>query len=46
MLREAGVIRQEYEGTSIMNSLRSEDLEQRFPGLLQAVFDAQNAAEA
>lgn len=46
VLREAGVIRQEYEGTSIMNSLRREDLEQRFPGLLQAVFDAQNSAEA
>lgn len=46
VLREAGVIRQEYEGTSIMNSLRREDLQNRFPGLLQAVFDAQNAAEA
>ena len=45
VLREAGVIRQEYEGTAIMNSLRSDDLERRFPGLLQAVFDAQHAGE-
>jgi len=40
-LREAGVIRQEYQGTSIMNSLRKEDLDARFPGLLDAVFAAQ-----
>lgn len=41
-LREAGVIRQEYQGTSIMNSLRKDDLDARFPGLLDAVFAAQN----
>lgn len=42
VLREAGVIRQTYEGTSIMNSLRREDLDGRFPGLLDAVFHAQH----
>lgn len=41
-LREAGVIRQEYQGTSIINSLRKDDLDERFPGLLEAVFAAQN----
>lgn len=43
VLREAGVIRQEYQGTAIMNTLRWEDLEARFPGLLHVVFDAQHA---
>lgn len=43
VLREAGIIRQEYRGTSIVNSLRRDDLEARFPGLLQAVFAAQAA---
>jgi DNA-binding transcriptional ArsR family regulator len=41
-LREAGIIRQEYEGTKIMNSLRKDDLDARFPGLLDAVFAAQD----
>lgn len=42
VLREAGIIRQTYEGTSIMNALRREDLDARFPGLLDAVFRAQH----
>lgn len=42
VLREAGVIRQEYRGTSIMNELRKDDLDARFPGLLEAVFTAQS----
>jgi DNA-binding transcriptional ArsR family regulator len=37
VLREAGVIEQRHEGTSKLNSLRREDLDQRFPGLLDAV---------
>lgn len=37
VLREAGVIRQRVDGTKKVNSLRSEDLEARFPGLLGAV---------
>jgi DNA-binding transcriptional ArsR family regulator len=37
VLREAGVIRQEQIGTSRLNSLRRDDLDGRFPGLLDAV---------
>jgi DNA-binding transcriptional ArsR family regulator len=37
VLREAGLIRQRLVGTSKVNSLRAEDLEARFPGLLTAV---------
>jgi DNA-binding transcriptional ArsR family regulator len=40
VLREAGVIRQRQEGTSRLNSLRRADLDQRFPGLLDAVLAA------
>jgi DNA-binding transcriptional ArsR family regulator len=34
VLREAGVIRQRDEGTRRLNSLRRDDLDARFPGLL------------
>jgi DNA-binding transcriptional ArsR family regulator len=37
VLREAGVIEQRVEGTARLNSLRREDLDERFPGLLDAV---------
>ena len=37
VLREAGVIETRQEGTSRLNSLRREDLDARFPGLLDAV---------
>lgn len=40
VLREAGVIRQRVEGTTRLNSLRRDDLERRFPGLLDAVLGA------
>jgi DNA-binding transcriptional ArsR family regulator len=40
VLREAGVIRQRLDGTTRLNSLRREDLEQRFPGLLDSVLRA------
>ncbi|MFE7513632.1 ArsR/SmtB family transcription factor [Streptomyces sp. NPDC057540] len=40
VLREAGLIRQHYAGTSRMNALRREEFEERFPGLLRAVVDA------
>ena len=40
VLREAGVIRQKLEGTTKLNSLRRDDLEQRFPGLLDSVLRA------
>jgi DNA-binding transcriptional ArsR family regulator len=37
VLREAGVIRQRIAGTTRMTSLRREELDARFPGLLDAV---------
>jgi DNA-binding transcriptional ArsR family regulator len=40
VLREAGVIRQHVHGTTRLNSLRREDLEARFPGLLDSVLRA------
>jgi DNA-binding transcriptional ArsR family regulator len=40
VLREAGVVTQEQQGTSKLTSLRREDLDVRFPGLLDAVLDA------
>jgi DNA-binding transcriptional ArsR family regulator len=40
VLREAGVIRQEQQGTARLNTLRRDDLEARFPGLLDTVLRA------
>ncbi|MGQ1795854.1 ArsR/SmtB family transcription factor [Kocuria oceani] len=37
VLREAGLIRQSYQGTSRMNALRRDDLEALFPGLLDTI---------
>jgi DNA-binding transcriptional ArsR family regulator len=37
VLREAGLIRQRTEGTTKLNSLRRQELDDRFPGLLAAV---------
>ncbi|MFE3773069.1 MULTISPECIES: helix-turn-helix transcriptional regulator [unclassified Streptomyces] len=37
VLREAGLIRQYYAGTSRMNALRLEEFDQVFPGLLPAL---------
>jgi DNA-binding transcriptional ArsR family regulator len=39
-LREAGVIRQERQGTTKMTELRRQDLDARFPGLLDAVLSS------
>jgi DNA-binding transcriptional ArsR family regulator len=39
-LREAGVIRVRIQGTQHFITLRSEDLEARFPGLLQSILQA------
>jgi DNA-binding transcriptional ArsR family regulator len=39
-LREAGVIEQRREGTTKLTSLRREDLDARFPGLLDSVLGA------
>jgi len=40
VLREAGVIAQHDEGTRRISHLRSDDLERRFPGLLDSVLRA------
>ena len=40
VLREAGVIRQENEGTARLNRLRHEDLDARFPGLLETILQS------
>jgi DNA-binding transcriptional ArsR family regulator len=41
VLREAGLIRQYYAGTSKMNTLRREELDEAFPGLLDALLTAE-----
>jgi DNA-binding transcriptional ArsR family regulator len=46
VLREAGVIRQRPEGTARRNTLRRDDLDDRFPGLLDTVLGAVPAASA
>ncbi|MFF9118063.1 ArsR/SmtB family transcription factor [Streptomyces massasporeus] len=40
VLRESGVIRQVYRGTAKMNGLRRGDLDELFPGLLEALLHA------
>jgi DNA-binding transcriptional ArsR family regulator len=40
VLRQSGLIRQYYVGTSKLNALRRDDLDQAFPGLLDAVLNA------
>jgi DNA-binding transcriptional ArsR family regulator len=40
VLREAGIIRQRCEGTQRINCLRREDLDARFPELLDAILRA------
>jgi DNA-binding transcriptional ArsR family regulator len=43
VLREAGVIHQRQEGTTRLNTLRRDDLEIRFPGLLATILQAASA---
>lgn len=40
VLREAGLIRQYYVGTSRMNALRRDEMDEAFPGLLGALTSA------
>ena len=40
VLREAGVIHQRQEGTARLNTLRRDDLEARFPGVLDTILQA------
>ncbi|WP_405442391.1 helix-turn-helix domain-containing protein [Streptomyces avidinii] len=46
VLRESGVVRQTYRGTTKLNALRREELEALFPGLLDSVLEAAAAEEA
>jgi DNA-binding transcriptional ArsR family regulator len=46
VLREAGVIHQRHEGTQRLNTLRREDLDARFPGLLDTVLRSASAGAA
>lgn len=46
VLRKAGVIRTEVVGVTHMNSLRAEELEARFPGVLAAIVAAARAEQA
>ncbi|MFI7356511.1 ArsR/SmtB family transcription factor [Streptomyces avidinii] len=46
VLRESGVVRQTYRGTTKLNALRRDDLEALFPGLLDSVLKAAAAEEA
>ena len=40
VLRESGVIEQHTEGTAVLNRLRRDELDARFPGLLSSVLSA------
>jgi DNA-binding transcriptional ArsR family regulator len=44
-LREAGVLRTRVQGTQRFMSIRIEDLEARFPGLLAAILSAYEASD-
>lgn len=47
LLRSAGLVHTVKSGTQYLNTLRCDDLEQRFPGLLRAILFAEtNAADA
>ena len=40
VLRESGLIEQRAEGTAVVNRLRRDELDERFPGLLDSVLSA------
>jgi DNA-binding transcriptional ArsR family regulator len=40
VLRESGVIEQRPDGTALVNRLRRDELDERFPGLLDSVLSA------
>jgi DNA-binding transcriptional ArsR family regulator len=44
ILREAGLIRQYYVGTSRMNTLRHDEIDEAFPGLFAAIVTADRGA--
>ncbi len=44
VLREAGVIHQRHKGTTRLNTLRRDDLDARFPGVLDTILNAASEA--
>ena len=46
VLREAGLICQRADGTARLSRLRTQDLDARFPGMLDAILDAAAPAAA
>ena len=46
VLREAGLIRSEKKGVELINTARKAEIDQRFPGLLHAVFVQHKLAKA
>lgn len=46
VLRLAGIIEQRYQGTAILNTLRTACLEERFPGLLPAIVGAETPSSS
>ena len=46
VLREAGLIRSERRGTEVVNCLRRDEIDARFPGVITAVLDAAAARRA
>jgi hypothetical protein len=40
VLRESGIVQTRNEGATHLNSVRSKELEKRFPGLLKAILSA------
>ncbi|MEU6309536.1 helix-turn-helix transcriptional regulator [Streptomyces sp. NPDC047014] len=46
VLRESGVVRQAYRGTTKLNALREEDLNTLFPGLLASILTSAQAEAA
>ena len=44
LLREAGLIRSEKQGTQVINIVRIDELEQRFPGLLHTILKSSDSS--
>lgn len=43
ILREAGIVRSERRGVELLNKLRIEEIEGRFPGLIRSILKARDA---
>ena len=46
ILREAGLIRSEKKGVEVLNTLRCDEVERKFPGLLPAILGCAERASA